>query len=280
MTYEEIIEGSIIWAKKDSNILALFIVGSRARTNSPADQWSDLDLIVLVNDPNIYIRDMEWVKDIGEPRIVFLEKTAVGDENEIRIIFDDGLDVDFALIPVDNLKGKMEAFAFVAFRGIKVLVDKIGLTSESKSIDLKITHKPPSYFEFSNSIKDFWYHSVWTAKKLLRGEIWTAKICCDVYMKERLLKMIEWYMLSKNGWDYDIWHRGRFLEKWADSEIIEGLKRAYAYYDKDDIKRALLETMGLYRWISIETSKNLGYEYPKKEEEYATYLVDRLLEIL
>ncbi|MBC7320412.1 aminoglycoside 6-adenylyltransferase [bacterium] len=278
MTYEEIIKRSTVWADVDPNILGLFIVGSRAREISPADQWSDLDLVVLVNDSSIYINDTEWITHIGEPRIIFLEKTAVGDEKEIRIIFDGGLDVDFALIPIEKIKGHIEAFISVAFRGIKILVDKIGLTSEMKFIESKMMHKPPSYFEFSNSVKDFWYHSVWTAKKLLRGELWTAKTCCDVYMKETLLKMVEWYMLSKNGWDYDVWHRGRFLEKWADPQIIEQLKRTYAYYDRDDIKRALLETMDLYRWISIETARNLGYEYPKNEEEYATYLVKRLLE--
>jgi aminoglycoside 6-adenylyltransferase len=279
MTYEKIINRSITWAEKDQNILGLFIVGSRAREFSPADEWSDLDLVVLVNDPNIYIKDTEWVKNIGNSKIIFLEKTAIGDEKELRVIFDGGLDVDFAIVSVEKLRERLNVLGIVAYRGIKILVDKIGISEEINFKNTKVTHKPPSYFEFSNSVKDFWYHSVWTTKKLLRGELWTAKICCDIHMKWNLLRMIEWYMLSKNGWDYDVWHNGRFLEKWAEPKIIECLKRAYAYYDKDDIKRALLETMNLYRWISTETARNLGYEYPKMEERYSTYLVKKLLKL-
>lgn len=279
MTYEKIINRSVSWAEKDQNILGLLIVGSRAREISPADQWSDLDLVVLVNNPNVYIEDTGWVKSIGNPRIIFLEKTAVGDEKEIRVIFDGGLDVDFAIVSVEKIKENLNVFRIVTYRGVKILVDKIGILAEVNFDKTKITRNPPSYFEFSNSIKDFWYHAVWTAKKLLRGELWTAKSCCDIYMKWNLLKMIEWYMLSKNGCDYDVWHNGRFLEKWTDPQIIEHLKDVYAYYDKDDIKRALLKTMNLYRWISKETARSLGYNYPEKEEKYSTYLVKKLLKL-
>lgn len=276
ISYESIIERVISWSEDREDIRAIVIIGSRARDNVPADEWSDLDLVIFALDPSIYIRDTEWVKRIGEPKIVFLEKTAVGNELEVRVLFDGGLDVDFAMIPTVFLKGDISLFADVASRGMRVLLDREGVFSNVDLNNIKIKHNPPEEFKFQNAIKDFWYHAVWVAKKLLRGELWVAKICCDGHMKDILLRMIEWYSLSKNGWDYDVWHRGRFLEQWADKRVLDGLKDAYAYYDRDDIKKALFNTMDLFREISRETAKNLGYTYPLSEDEYATKLVEEL----
>lgn len=276
LSYEKIIEETISWARREENIRALSIIGSRARNCYPADDWSDLDLIIIARDPKVYIEDTRWVKVIAESKITFLEGTAVGNEIEVRVLFDGGLDVDFAVIPEMILRENATIFAGIVVRGIKVLLDKDGILSRIDLSNIEIKNKPPSNFEFTNSIKDFWYHSVWTAKKLLRGELWTAKACCDIYMKNILLKMIEWRSLSKNGWDYDVWHKGRFLERWADPCIIDGLKRTYAHYDREDIERALLETMDLFRWIAVETAKRLEYEYPDAEDRYARELVKKL----
>ncbi len=276
ISYEDIIERVVSWAEYKEDIRAIVIIGSRARSNVPADKWSDLDLVIFALDPSIYIKDTKWVKGIGEPKIVFLEKTAVGNELEVRVLFDGGLDVEFAMIPAVFLKGDISLFADVASRGMRVLLDRDGVFSNIEFNSIKIKHNPPDEFKFQNTIKDFWYHAVWTAKKLLRGELWVAKSCCDGHMKDILLRMIEWYSLSKHGWDYDVWHRGRFLEQWADKKVLDELKNVYAYYVRDDVKKALFNTMNLFREISRETAKNLGYTYPLSEDEYATKLVEEL----
>ena len=54
--------------------------------------------------------------------------------------------------------------------------------------------------------------------------------------KERLLKMIGQYQLCFG--DTDIWHDGRFLDRWADSSILDELKDCFAHYDNDDCRRA------------------------------------------
>jgi len=58
---------------------------------------------------------------------------------------------------------------------------------------------PPAPAEFLNAVNDFWYHAVWTAKKLRRGELWIAMSCLDSYMKRRLLQMIEWHARATHG---------------------------------------------------------------------------------
>ena len=46
--YDGTIDEIITWAEQDSNIEGVIIIGSQARDELGADQWSDLDLMVLV----------------------------------------------------------------------------------------------------------------------------------------------------------------------------------------------------------------------------------------
>lgn len=38
------------WAESQSNIRAILVIGSRARRDFPADEWSDLDLAIFAID--------------------------------------------------------------------------------------------------------------------------------------------------------------------------------------------------------------------------------------
>ncbi len=105
-----------------------------------------------------------------------------------------------------------------------------------------------------------------------------------MYMKHLLLRMIEWHTRATNGWDYDTWHHGRFLERWADPRAVKGLRDAYAHYDEEeeeeeeeDVRRALLATMDLFRWLAIETAEQLSYPHPTLADEHATELARMLL---
>ena len=43
--YKRLIKRFVKWAKTETNIRAAIIIGSRARVDHPADDWSDLDLL-------------------------------------------------------------------------------------------------------------------------------------------------------------------------------------------------------------------------------------------
>lgn len=83
-------------------------------------------------------------------------------------------------------------------RGIRVLLDKDQIAAQILQLYSKVEQprpRHPTEPEFLELTNDFWYHAMWTAKKLLRGELWWGKGCLDDYLKWRnLLPMIEWYM--------------------------------------------------------------------------------------
>ncbi|MFX1342788.1 MAG: aminoglycoside 6-adenylyltransferase, partial [Promethearchaeota archaeon] len=44
--YNQVEKQVIKWAKTQEHIRLVIVVGSRARTDAPADKWSDLDIVI------------------------------------------------------------------------------------------------------------------------------------------------------------------------------------------------------------------------------------------
>jgi aminoglycoside 6-adenylyltransferase len=275
LTYEQLIERIVQWAEACPDVRAAIIVGSRARADHAADEWSDLDLLLLTTDTERYLTQTDWLESIGNPWLTFLERTPGGQETERRVLFEGGLDVDF----VPLLAGRAQQIAHdplvsaIIRRGTRVLLDKDGIAAPMTSPTAQaktVCYHPPVPEDFLETVNDFWYHAVWTTKKLCRGELWTAKACCDIYMKRLLLRMIEWHARALEGWDYDVWFQGRFLEQWAPPRVVGALRCAFAQYHEADVWRALLATMDMFHCLAIEVAKGLSYPYPAAAEGHVT----------
>lgn len=237
------------WAGERLDVRAALLVGSRARTTEPADEWSDYDFVLLLDDPQPYIDDAGWLSAFGRPLLTFLEPTAVGDFVERRVLFDTGQDADFALLPASAvaLLGHDDV-AMVFGRGYRVLADRAGVAS-------RIIAKPPTpgrengdYAKLSN---DFWYHAILAAKKLRRGELFVAKQTCDGYLKALTVQLLA----GRAAPGTDTWHAGRFVDRWADPADLRELGAAYARYDEEDVARALWATVDLFERLEREIGR-------------------------
>ena len=97
-------------------------------------------------------------------------------------------------------------------------------------------------------------------KHLRRGELWAAKtVGVDGGMKSLLLHMIGWH--ARAGGRGGRVEDGRHLEEWADPAVVEELAGVFAHYDEDDLWRASLATMNLFRRLATETAERLGLPY-------------------
>lgn len=52
--YEQMIERFVGRAQSERDIRAAIVIGSRARIDHPADEWSDLDIVILSTNPTRY----------------------------------------------------------------------------------------------------------------------------------------------------------------------------------------------------------------------------------
>jgi aminoglycoside 6-adenylyltransferase len=196
--YEQLVERFVRWAQSEENVRAAVVIGSRARVDHPADEWSDLDVIILANDPEQYWSTVDWLNNVGTPWLTFVEPTPDGAGFERRVLFEGGLDVDFVPDPVAAFRQVLDTelppdLVDMIQRGIRVLLDKDNLSERLAAVEIEpVVPPPPAEPEFLNVVNDFWYHTVWTAKHLRRGELWWAKSCCDSYLKQLLRQMLEW----------------------------------------------------------------------------------------
>lgn len=263
-----LIERFVGWAEPRVDLRAALIIGSYARHEQPADRWSDLDLLLITTDPQFYLSTSDWLAAIGEPWLTFLESTAVGGLMERRALFASGLDVDFSVVPFDLFQhmvtvGMFTEVTAVFQRGMRVLFDKDGIAAPLDGNErIDTSPRPPTETAFLEAVNDMWYHAVWATKKLCRGEVWVAKMCCDAYLKTILLRMVEWHTLATKGTQTQTWHNGRFLETWSDPRVLKELRAAFASYDAEDVQRALFATLHLFDWVTAETATQWQYTYP------------------
>jgi aminoglycoside 6-adenylyltransferase len=273
------------WARTDGAVRALVLLGSRARVDPPADQWSDTDLIVVVPDTLGFLADAAWPHRFGSVAITFIERTGHA-RNERRVLYADGTDLDVVPLSIDETRtGLREPGPLMMLaRGHRVLVDKDGLLTDLPSL---VAHAgtepevgggwPPGPAPFENLVGDFWYHAVWSARKLRRGELWVALSCIDGYMKRLLLQVIEWRARASTD-GADPWFDGRFIERWADPDTLRALGECFAHYDSADLNRALRATMALFRRLATDLAVRLELPYPARADDAATNLIAELLE--
>jgi aminoglycoside 6-adenylyltransferase len=268
---EKWIERFFDWAKSRADVRAVVLVGSSSRRDHPADEWSDFDILLIASTPQPYLDSTEWLASFGKPLFNIVERTTTGEIWVRRVLYESGLDVDFIVLPPlavhQNFPG-LPVVIEILQRGRQVLIDKDGLfTTWPDAITARPVIQPPSPQVFLEVVSDFWFHTVWTAKKLRRGELWVATMCNNVYLKRILLQMMEWYTQATQGGERDVWFDGRFIEQWASPWVVKELRKVIAFYNDDDVWRALKASMEFFQQLASKTAELWQYSYPINQVE-------------
>ena len=131
MSVSSFLTEALNWAKQDENIRCMVLVGSQARGTARAD--SDVDLVVMADDPQVLIRDHTFAGRFG--RIDKMETEDWGKVTSVRVFYKDGLEVEFGFtdpswcsVPLDT--GTLRTLT----DGYRVMVDKENYFS---NIDIK-----------------------------------------------------------------------------------------------------------------------------------------------
>ena len=266
--FAEIKRTIIDHAGKDDAIRAVVAIGSSTRTELKADEYSDLDLFIVTTAPERWYSG-EYPGIIGNVSIAFIEPT-LGGGKEYRCIYEADLDVDMIVLSPEQMEdaAKEGVLEWVMNRGYSVLYDA---QNYAELLSKYVTHgqarpEMPEN-EFKNIVNDFFFHNIWAYKKLKRGELWSAKMCVDAYLKQRLLRMIEFYCYKVEG--RDVWHDGRFIDRWADDWILNDMKKCFAHYESEDVKSALDATHLLFEKVTRRIAEAEGYTYPERAKDCA-----------
>jgi aminoglycoside 6-adenylyltransferase len=279
---QDMIDRFVTWAQLRPDVRAGVVLGSWARNDMPADNLSDLDLVVIVSDPSVFLSEASWLLTFGEPCLTFVEPTATGNFRERRVSFRDGRDIDFSLVPaaaIQQMIGQQipVEIADVFRRGFRILVDKDRLAerlTDSARWPEK-ADKLPTESTWRETGHDFLYHVLLAAKKALRGELWVATSSCNGYLKNLLLRLMEWHAKAKGH--ADSWHKGRFLERWAERDVLQALPDTFAKYALEDVQRALMANLHFYEKFGRQVANAFGHDFP---EEAYSFAVEQLKQLI
>ncbi len=258
------------WALTQPSIAAVIVVGSRARSDHPADEWSDLDLVVFAGDASSYLRDSTWLNTFG-PVVAVVANSFGQRDREWIALYEDGSKLDVAFLSIDpaaatTLQAMLAAFPYpvVLQRGVRVLVDQTG---SAEGVPQIATPQLPTQLEFAALIDRMRLDAVKTAKFIRRRDLWRAKQLCDGEMKQHPLTMLEWHAAVQLD-QRDIWYKGRFLSEWADPQAMGELPATFATYDAADLQRALIATLDLFRRLAYDVVGQLGYTYHRQTDQF------------
>ena len=257
-------------AAQEASVKAVIVIGSATRQEVPTDEFSDLDLIIATTQPEDWLYG-NMPDRLGEMRMSFTEPT-LGGGTERRMLFEGSLDVDLIVFTPEQLtQAVLDGQAgWVMNRGYAVLHDTMGASELiARHIRHKVEFTPMKEAEFTDVVNDFFFHAVWADKKLRRGEIWTAKMCIDAYMKRLLQRVIELDRCTET----DVWHDGRFLDRWAGEETTAALTGCFARYAPAGMTAALRETVRLFARVGRDAARKHCYAWPSQAQEYAESLL-------
>lgn len=251
------------YAAGNDNIRAAYIMGSRARKDHPADQWSDLDICIYCIDPEKELRDETWLSEFGKVIASGISKTVAGDVERLTL-FDGGYQVDTVYFDIADLQKLLAADKITGAlaRGIYSIIDKdnllIHLDQKEFNLAIKNTLNEERFLYLTNQ---FWFISTYIVKQALRGNLWTAKNF-ENELKNSLLIMIEWHEKMTHGDNYDTWYGGKFINEWASAETLASIKEIYTGYSTEEIIKAVKASIKLFEKISLEVSNYYKFEYP------------------
>jgi hypothetical protein len=118
------------WCASREDVIAAVLVGSHARGTATDD--SDVDLLLVCNDPDAYVSDSTWVSHFGP-----VDKTSTEDYGlvtSLRVFYSDGPEVEFGFTTAAWAEQPLDSgTAEVLDAGYRVLYDPkallAGLTS-------------------------------------------------------------------------------------------------------------------------------------------------------
>lgn len=169
-------------------VIAVAINGSVVRDS--ADEWSDLDVIVVVTDMKPFFPSLTWLHPIG--KIFTYDQSANARRCISRIVFDDLRHVDLSFYTLEAVLKLTSEDSVSFWQGAEVVVSR----SESVSEKLSATYTPPistfSREDFETMANDFWFKCVLAVTKVARNDrLIAAHLVLDCWRDVMVLAMVE-----------------------------------------------------------------------------------------
>ncbi|WP_313093571.1 AadS family aminoglycoside 6-adenylyltransferase [Chryseobacterium flavum] len=277
---EEKLNQIIDWAENNPDIRAVLLTSSLVNPYAPVDDFSDLDVELVLESRKAYEVNNSWISIFGDPISMIEETDTVfeGKHAMKMVLYKDHVKVDFKLYQVseflEDVKEKVLPEDWDL--GYQVLVDKDALTENMKPPTYQsVMIHPPEEQKFQQLINDFWWDTTYVAKCLKREDIFYAKFMSEnVLRTDYLVPLIEWYIAGNHDWDMITTNKhGRLFKKYLSAGMWNEVESTFSGSNIEENWSALFAYADLVHKLGTSVAQSLDFTYPfKLEEDIRNYL--------
>ena len=268
--YNETIDKLRTWSQQEKAIQGTLILGSQVRSESEGDEWSDLDVLTLVDNPDVFMQTDTWLPFFGDIVCVTVEETLLYwvdlTWSVKRVLFSDNRAVDFCFLPTDRVDDVLSINAEIHAHGYEVIYDanlnELKLKIETTLANVKEeSQKIPTEDELKQLINGLLFQLMFACKKIKRNELWVAVSTINQLVSSKLLQLIEFHIASVAKTSYRIHYDGRFLERRICQDILDKLPQCFAKYDVPDAIQTVAHLLDTTYILSKDICKENDYSF-------------------
>ena len=269
LSEDSIIIKLIAWAEKRPDVRAVILTSTRAVSGTAGDEFSDYDIILVVEDIRSYLGD-GWLSSFGNVLTVYRDpvREEFGFERFTRVAqYEDGLKIDFSVYPVDWLRytARRPELPVELDVGYRIILDKDNQAEglPPPTYQAFVPH-PPTRTEYLERIEYFFNNCCYAAKHLCRDDLLPLKVCMDYFIQqEDMLPMLEWKIGLESGRWQKSGHYGKGLSKQLDAATWQELQSTFCGAGDDENWQALWNLIALFRRVAQEVGEKMGFTYPQ-----------------
>jgi len=268
---QEMLDLILDTARQDERIRAVIMNGSRANPSAPRDPFQDFDIVYLVSDMTPYQKNLEWIKRFGELMILQMPEDmhdpppSNNGGFSYLMQFTDGNRIDLGIYPISDPGECLEDSL------VQVLLDKDGIINPlPPASEAGYLPQPPTARAFADCCNEFWWVCPYAGKGLWRRQILYARHMMDEYVREELMKMLNWYIGIKTGFSLNPGKNGKYFQRYLENEVWEMLLTTYTDADYENTWDALFMMGDLFRAVAMSVANHFDYVYPHNDDRNVT----------
>lgn len=128
---QDFLDEFVRWASDQPDVHGVAVVGSYARGEARAD--SDLDFVILTDQPETYLHDIQWIEQFGD--VAKHQTEDYGKLTSLRVWYQHGLEVEYGITTPEWAAIPLDAGTQEVMRGgIKVLFERGRLLSRHADV--------------------------------------------------------------------------------------------------------------------------------------------------
>ncbi|WP_328593479.1 aminoglycoside 6-adenylyltransferase [Niallia circulans] len=278
---QEMLELIYMIAKSDDRIRAVYMNGSRANPQVKRDILQDYDIVYVVTETGLFIKDEAWIKVFGE--LIMLQEPdrmdlAAGREVDVSrsysylMLFSDGNRIDL------HIETKEEMLEQYGKDSLTVpLLDKDGILPEIPfASDCSYHVKEPTAIRYSHVCNEFWWCQQNVAKGIWRKEIPYAKNMAETIVRPMLDEMVSWWIGMNHNFQVSSGKMGKYFREYLPEEYWYMYEHTYGDSSEENMWQSLFMMNDLFRLLGEEVAKQHNLNYPANDDSKMTKYLQRL----